>query len=51
MSKCVKPTEIVTTEISVSNKELMSKNWDCLKKLLNILSYLAKQGLPLRGHD
>lgn len=46
-----KPTQSVTTLLSESHKELLLENRDYVKKLLDILLYLSKQGLPLRGHD
>lgn len=54
MSKWVeyrKPTQSVSTLLSDSHKELLLENRDYLKKVIDILLYLSKQGLPLRGHD
>ena len=53
MSKWInyrKPTETITTLISSAHKELISGNRAYLKKFFDILLYLGKQGMPLRGH-
>lgn len=54
MSKWVeyrKPAESVSTLLSDCHKGLLLENRDYIKKLIDILIYLSKQGLPLRGHD
>lgn len=44
-------SESVATQISVGHQELVQENRLYLKKILDILLYHARQGLPCRGHD
>lgn len=46
-----KPTETVASKISTTHKQLVSENREYFKKLLDIVLYIAKQGLSFRGHD
>lgn len=46
-----KPTDTVASAISSSHKELISENREYFQKILDLLLFLAKQGMSFRGHN
>ena len=48
--KIPKSTEDVSEMIKTNSTEVQSQNRACLIKIISYLRYLARQGLPLRGH-
>ena len=43
-------TEDVSEMFKIDLTEVLSQNRTCLIKIILCLCYLARQGLPLRGH-
>lgn len=41
----------IHTQISNAHKEQIVKNRNYVKVLINFTLYLARQGIPFRGHD
>jgi hypothetical protein len=41
----------IAEKVSSHHKEIIEKNRRCLYQLVQIIYFLAKQGLPLRGHN
>lgn len=44
-------TGTVHTQLSTAHKDFIEKNRNYLKVIIDILIYLARQGIALRGHD
>lgn len=44
-------TETVHTQLSTAHKDFIENNRNYLKVIMDILIYLPRQGIALRGHD